>query len=50
MCQVGKVAQLRGYLPAQLVRVEEQPFQIGEVGQLRRNFPAQLISGEAQPS
>ena len=48
MFQVGEVAQLRRYLPAQLVPVEVQPFQVGEGAQLRRYPPAQLVFGEVQ--
>ncbi len=36
--QIGKVAPLRRYLPAQLVGAEEQPFKVGEAAQLWRNL------------
>ena len=47
--QAGEVAQLRRYLPAQLVPAEGQPCQVGEVAQLRRYLPAQLVPAEGQP-
>ena len=47
MFQVGEVAQLRRYLPTQLVTIEDQPsLQVGEVAQLRRYLPAQLVTLE----
>ena len=46
--QVGEVAQLRRYLPAQLVTVEDVTRQVGEVAQLRRYPPAQLVPIEDQ--
>ena len=48
MCQVGEVAQLRRYLPAQLVLAEVQPFQVGEAAQLQRYLPPQLVPPEVQ--
>ena len=48
--QVGEAAQLRWYLPAQLVVVEFQKLQIGEAAQLRRYLPAQLVVAEVQIS
>ena len=49
--QISQVeaAQLRRYLPAQLVVVELQSFQVGEAAQLRRYLPAQLVAAEDQP-
>ena len=41
--QVGEIAQLRRYLPGQLVAVEVQPCQVGEVAQVRRYLPGQLV-------
>ena len=49
MSQVGQVAQLRRYLPGQLVEGERQPFQVGQVPQLRRYLPGQLVGVEIQP-
>ena len=46
MCQ--EAAQLRRYLPAQLVAAEDQPFKVGEADQLRRQLPAQLVAAEDQ--
>ena len=48
MCQVGEAAQLRRYLPAQLVAVEGQICQVGEAAQLRRYLPAQVVAVEGQ--
>ena len=48
--QVGEAAQLRRYLPAQLVLAEGQLGQVGEAAQLRGYLPAQLVPAEGQPS
>ena len=48
MCQVGEAAQLRRYLPAQLVAAEVQMCQVGEAAQRRRYLPAQAVVFEAQ--
>ena len=46
--QVGEAAQVRRYLPAQLVVAEDQPCQVGEAAQLRRYLPAQVVVAEDQ--
>ena len=47
--QVGEAAQLRLYLPAQLVVGEAQPSKVGEAAQLRRYLAAQAVAAEIQP-
>ena len=46
--EIGQAAQLRRYLPTQLVSVEVQVCQNGQAAQLRRYLPAQLIVAEGQ--
>ena len=48
MYQIAEAAQLRRYLPAQLVLAEVQPFQVGEAAQLQRYLPPQLVPPEVQ--
>ena len=43
MCQVGEAAQLRRYLPAQVVPAEAQLFQVGEAGQLGGISPLKAL-------
>ena len=38
--QIGQVAQLRGYLPAEVIAPQAKLFEVGKVAQLGGNPPA----------
>ena len=43
MCQIGEAAQLRRYLPAQVVPAEAQLFRVGEAAQLGGISPLKAL-------